>query len=233
MLVVVTREAGRNDALRDWLTATATILEVPLTATAYRPLPEVEADLARVGDHGPFAVLVVTSARSRHYLEAARRVCASAVEVWTVGAATSGAVTDAGFAVAGEARSALEVARRLDHGPVLALGAREMRGELASELAARAIRVETVACYETVPLEPDEAARASIAVADAVVIGAPSAWRVARTLVTPATWVVVPGETTAAAVRADHDRVLVGWHAATARRLEALVAGERSSPGAQ
>ena len=233
MLVVVTREVGRNDTLRDWLTPTATILEVPLTATAYRPLPEVEADLALAGDHGPFAVLAVTSARSRNYLEAARRVCARDVEVWTVGATTSGAVTDAGLAVSGEAHSALEVARQIDHGPVLALGAREMRGELATELAARAIHVQTVVCYETVPLEPDEAARAAIRSADAVVIGAPSAWRVARTLVSPATWVVVPGETTAAAVRADHDRLLVGWHAATARRLEALVAGERSSPGAQ
>ncbi|MHB8334307.1 MAG: uroporphyrinogen-III synthase [Acidimicrobiales bacterium] len=232
MLVVVTREAGRNDAVRDWLTSVA-ILEVPLTATAYRPLDDVEADLARPAAHGPFTVLVVTSARSRDYLQAARRVCARDVEVWTVGAATSSAVTDAGLPVTGEAPSALEVARRLDHGPVLALGAREMRGELATELAARAIRVETVACYETVPLEPDEAARAAIRNADAIVIGAPSAWRIARTLVSPATWVVVPGETTAAAVRADHDRVLVGWRAAIARRLEELVAGERSSPGAQ
>ena len=232
MLVVVTREAGRNDALRDWL-GPATIVEVPLTSTTYRPLPEVEADLGRAGERGPFAVLVVTSARSRNYLEAARRVCAGDVEVWTVGPATSGAVTDAGLAVTGEAPSALEVARRLDHGPVLALGAREMRGELALELSARAIPVETVACYETVSLEPDEAARAAIASADAVLIGAPSAWRVARALVSPATWVVVPGETTAAAVRADHDRVLVGWRTEVTRHLEALVAGERSSPGAQ
>ena len=232
MLVVVTREAGRNDALREWL-GPATILEVPLTATTYRSLEAVEADLARAGERGPFAVLVVTSARSRNYLDAARRVCARDVEVWTVGPATSGAVTDAGLLVTGEAPSALEVARRLDHGPVLALGAREMRGELAHELGARAILVETVACYETVPLEPDEAARGALARADAVVVGAPSAWRVARTLVSPATWVVVPGETTAAVVRADHDRVLVGWRAEVARRLEELVAGERSSPGAQ
>ncbi len=232
MLVVVTRESGRNDALRDWLSP-ATILEVPLTTTTYRPLEEVEADLARAGERGPFSVLVVTSARSRDYLVAARRVCARDAEVWTVGPATSDAVIDAGLTVSGEAASALGVARRLDHGPVLALGAREMRGELASELASRAIRVETVDCYETVPRELDEAARASLGSADAVVIGAPSAWRVARSLVRPDTWVIVPGETTAAAVRADHDRVLIGWRAEVARRLEELVAGERSSPGAQ
>lgn len=233
MLVVVTREAGRNDALRNWLTPATTVLEVPLTTTTYRPIGEVEGELAAVAGTGPFAVLVVTSARSRDYLDAARRVCSRDVEVWTVGPVTSAAVAEAGFAVTGEAPSALALARHLDHGPVLVLGAREMRGELTADLLARAIRVETVACYETVPLELDESSRAVLARADAIIVGAPSAWRVARASIRPSTWVVVPGETTAAAVRQDHDRVLVGWCAEVAQRLEQLVAREQAPQGPQ
>ena len=228
MLVVVTREAGRNDALRDWLSPAMTVVEVPLTTTNYRPIAEVSAELAGVATRGPFAVLAVTSARSRDYLDAARLVCARDVEVWTVGPVTSAAVATAGLAVTGEAPSATALAAHIDHGPVLVLGARQMRRELADELAARGIAVETVVCYETVPLALDDASRAVFARADAVVVGAPSAWRVLRGELSPATWVVVPGETTAAAVRADHERVLVGWSGEVAARLEALVDGERT-----
>lgn len=233
MLVVVTREAGRNDSPREWLTPAATILEVPLTTTSYRPVADVARDLGRVAVAGPFAVLAVTSARSRDYLEVAWRACAPDAEVWTVGPATSAAVAAAGLAVTGEAPSARALAERVTRGPVLVLGARAMRDELPAELTVRGIDARVVACYETVPVELDEAARTELARADAILIGAPSAWRVARDAVRPATWVVVPGETTAAAVRADHPRVLVGWRAEVARRLEELVAGERSSPGAQ
>ena len=232
MLVVVTRESGRNDTLRAWLPA-STVIEVPLTSTVFRAMAEVEDDLARAGAHGPFAVLAVTSARSRDFLRAAMRVCARDAEVWTVGPTTSAAVVDAGLAVTGEAPSALALAERIAHGPVLVLGARAKRDELPAELSARGIDVQQVACYETVPVELDEAARATLARADAIVIGAPSAWRVARDAVAPDTWVVVPGETTAAAVRAEHERVLVGWRSEVARRLEELVAGDRSRQAPQ
>ena len=228
MLVVVTREAGRNDALRDWLTPAMAVVEVPLTTTNYRQVAEVSVDLAAAAKRGPFAVLAVTSARSRDYLDAARLVCARDVEVWTVGPVTSAAVTTAGLAVTGEAPNAAALATRIDHGPVLVLGAREMRRELPTVLAARGIEVETVACYETEPLELGDAARALFARADAVLVGAPSAWRVVRDALSPATWVVVPGETTATAVRADHERVLVGWRDEVAARLEELVDGERT-----
>ncbi|HEY5120293.1 MAG TPA: hypothetical protein VII84_01835, partial [Acidimicrobiales bacterium] len=46
---------------------------------------------------------------------------------------------------------------------------------------------------------------------DVVFIGAPSAWRVARALVSSHVWVLVPGRTTLDVVKEDHERVLVGW----------------------
>jgi hypothetical protein len=58
--------------------------------------------------------------------------------------------------------------------------------------------------------------------ADVVFIGAPSAWSVARELVADATWVVVPGSSTAADVRRDHDRVIEGWGADLRTRLAEL-----------
>ncbi len=231
MLVVVTREAGRNDELREWLPNGATVAEVPLTETIYRALDEVERDLVAASATGRFPVLALTSARSRDYVAAARRVCTDDVEVWTVGPTTRAAVEAAGSRVVAEAPSAGELGARISRGPVLVLGARVMREELTAALAARAIAVSTVTCYETVARTLDGSARATLARADAVVVGAPSAWRVARDAVSPSTWVVVPGPTTAAVVRAEHDRVLVGWRADVGRRLGELVADERAARG--
>jgi precorrin-2 methylase len=68
-----------------------------------------------------------------------------------------------------------------------------------------------VECYETTSVELGEEAFEQLRRADVVFIGAPSAWRVARAIVTDGAWVLVPGVTTLAAVRADHERVLLGW----------------------
>jgi hypothetical protein len=56
--------------------------------------------------------------------------------------------------------------------------------------------------------------RETLANADVVFIGAPSAWEVAKDYVSRGAWVVVPGSTTGDAVRASHDQVLEGWEPA-------------------
>ena len=230
MLVVATREAGRNLAFRRWLPGDATIVEVPLTTTRYRSAGEVSAELALVGESGPFATLVVTSSRASRYARAALAVCAPDAPVWSVGPATTRSLAQRGVLVAGEAPSASAIADALETGPVLQLAARVTRGELRERLARRGIAYRSIACYETVSAAPSAEARRLLARADAVVIGAPSAWAVARDAVAPRAWVVVPGETTADAVGVDHDRVLVGWNETTGQRLAEL-ADERRSRG--
>jgi uroporphyrinogen-III synthase len=95
--------------------------------------------------------------------------------------------------------------------PVLMVGARESREELPAALVARGLVVTRVAAYDTVALAVDDGAAWALARADVVVIAAPSAWGVARQYVSSAAWVVVPGQTTADAVRRDHARVVVAW----------------------
>ena len=56
--------------------------------------------------------------------------------------------------------------------------------------------------------------RETLAGADVLFIGAPSAWDVAKAYVSKNAWVVVPGPSTGDAVRASHDRVLEGWEPA-------------------
>jgi hypothetical protein len=60
MRVVVTREKGFNDELRAWLPEGAVIDEVPLTATRYFDVADVEKTLQADPYYGTFAVLVVT-----------------------------------------------------------------------------------------------------------------------------------------------------------------------------
>ena len=230
MLVVVTREIGRNLGLRRWLPDDATIVEAPLTETRYRPPEDVNADLARASGSGRFAALVVTSARAIGYVRAALTVCSREVLVWSVGPVTTRSLAELGVAVAGEAPSASALAARIEYGPVLQLGARVTRHELRDQLTQRGIASCSVACYETVGLAPSREVRSLLARADVVVIGAPSAWTVARDVVARDAWVVVPGATTRDVVRADHDRVLVGWNEATGQRL-AEFADERGSRG--
>jgi uroporphyrinogen-III synthase len=221
--VVLTREAGHNDVERAWLPDDANVVEVPLTATKYFSLEDVARDLEACVYRGSFRALVVTSARAADYVSVARGSLAPGAQILVVGPATARALADRGIGVTALAPSrAVEIADSISSGPVLQLGASEMRDELATELAARHIATERVACYETLPLELDGIDRAVLASADVVLIGAPSAWSVARAYVGPDAWVVVPGATTAAAVRAHHVRVLENWGPQLRATLAAL-----------
>ena len=112
------------------------------------------------------------------------------------------------------------------------IGAAGGRDELPDELERQGLVVARVSCYETVPAELVDAQRAALAEADVVVIGAPSAWRVARSSVRATAWVVVPGPTTAAAVRAEHPRLIERWGPELGEVLAGLGAGGPESAGA-
>lgn len=218
MRAVVTRERGRNASVRAWLPPDWEVDEVPATATRYEDPRAVAEAVARVG---PVADLVVTSARAARYAPG----CA-AERVLAVGESTARALESAGRPpdVVGEGGAA-DLAARIATGPVLVLGARHGRRELVEALAARGVAVGVVECYETVPAVLEDADRRRLAAADVVVVGAPSAWAVVRDLVDAAAWVVVPGETTRAAVEADHARVVAAWGDGATARLAALAPG--------
>ena len=207
MRVVLTRETGRNDQLRAWLHDSFDVDEIPLTRTETFD-DDVAAAIESFHVHD-FRYLVATSARAAD--ATARAAARIEAPVLSVGPVTSAALAARDVDVAGEATSAFEVAGLIEAGPVLSLGARETRPELARALGERGVTLTHLACYATVPVEltPEQASR--LAVADVVFIGAPSAWAVAAPFVREATWVVVPGETTGEVVRAAHARVHVGW----------------------
>lgn len=210
--VVLTREAGMNDALRAWLPPEATVTEIPLTSTRYFDLDAVRVALGAAHWSGTYRTLVVTSQRSAGYVEAALRASADDVGVYCVGPMTASALADRGLLVhvLGEG-SATDLAPQISRGPVLLLGAKAMRDDLATALRAKGLEVAAVACYETTDLPLDSNDAETLHRADVLFIGAPSAWAVARAHVTDSTWVVVPGATTGAAVRVDHSRVIEGW----------------------
>lgn len=223
MKIVLTRESGRNAELRGWLPGDAQVDEVPLTTTHYYEEAAVERELRAQRDYGSFAALVVTSARSERCLGLAIDALGPGAAIFSVGAATTRALVRAGVSVRREARSgAGELASSINRGPVLLIGAATMRDELPDALAARGIAVHRVTCYETRPVVLDDEQARTVAAADVLVIGAPSAWAVACELVAPATWVVVPGATTAREVRAEHERVLEAWGPELATALVAL-----------
>jgi uroporphyrinogen-III synthase len=207
--IVLTREAGLRALVGNIYPSDATVSHVPLTTTDYRELDDVELDLRSLVDYGAFRALVVTSARTAECVPSARGALSSDGRVLSVGPATTQMLVDHGVVVSAQAQAvALDLVDQLPVGPVLILGARVMREELHDALEARGVTVAHVACYETLPVElsPDETAL--LRDADVVEIGAPSAWSVARDHVAPGAWVVVPGATTAEAVRVDHERVL-------------------------
>ena len=219
MRVVVTREAGYNDSLRAWLSIDDVVDEVPLTTTAFVDDASIEASVAALVERN-IRYLVVTSARAARGAQIASRLLS--VPVLSVGAATSAALESRGVVVSGEGESAVDVARRIEAGPVLSLGARDTRPELAGELATRGIESVHVACYETNVVALTDEQCETLRRADAVLIGAPSAWEVARADVRAETWVVVPGATTRDTVLASHERVLEGWGPDLATRLADL-----------
>jgi uroporphyrinogen-III synthase len=220
--VVVTREAGKNGELRSWLPPDATVLEVPLTRTTYLDGDDVRAALDASPYTGEYRSLVVTSERSVAYVDDGLRVSAPDVEVYSVGPRTSLALsTHHVSSVPGEG-SAASLAQHIVQGPVLILGATTMREELPDALRDKGLEVVMIACYETVGLSLTTSDVEALRGAGAIVIGAPSAWAVAREHVSKDTWVVVPGESTAAAVRIDHARVLEGWGPDLRTRLAEL-----------
>jgi len=210
--IVVTREAGHNDTLRAWLPPESTVAEVPLTTTTYFDAEDVRAVLEGSRAHGMYRELIVTSERSADYVEMALQSSTMDVEVYSVGAATTEALRSRGVRVDAQGEGPADtLARRITRSPVLLLGASAMREDLGETLRAKGLEVVRVACYETVGVTLNASDAESIRDADVVFIGAPSAWAVAREFVSSSTWVVVPGTSTAAAVRVEHSRVIEGW----------------------
>jgi uroporphyrinogen-III synthase len=215
VLVVLTRELGHNESLRHRVLDQAPhvdLAEVPLTTTEFRSRDEVRDELRASRHFGNFASLVVTSARAQGFVDLAREALGSRPEVFSVGPATSAALERAHLAVTREGTgSARELAPFITRAPVLVLGAARGRGELPDALERRALACEVVSCYLTraASLSPED--RATLGRGDVVFVGAPSAWRVASPHVRADAWVLVPGDTTWAAVRRDHDLVVRGW----------------------
>ena len=212
MLVALTRESGRNEELAHWVRDLADVVEVPLTTTRFRQRDEVREELRQSPHFATYRSLVVTSSRSQAYLDLAREALSRDAGVYSVGPATTRAVQHAGFSVAVESVSgAAPLASSIEAGPVLILTAVAGRDELATLLRARGRDVTVIETYETVDVVLDVTSRERLGDADVVFIGAPSAWRAAREFVRRDAWVLVPGATTREAVRADHERVILGW----------------------
>lgn len=223
MRVVLTRDRGLNGSLVEWLPDDAVVTEVPLTTTRYLDTDEVQRALHASEFFGSFRALVVTSARTALYVALARGALVEGGSVLSVGSATARALEseDVEVDVVGDAR-AEDLAPQIREGPVLLLGAASMRPELATTLRARGLSVTTLTCYETVPAVLSDDERKALRDSDVVFIGAPSAWFVAKSIVGPDSWVVVPGVTTAAVVRRDHERVIEGWGPSLREYLRAL-----------
>jgi uroporphyrinogen-III synthase len=221
--VVVTREAGRNEGLKAWTPPGASVDEVPLTTTTYFDDDDVRAALDGSSLVGNFRSLVVTSERGVKYVELALRAAALDAEVFSVGPTTTEQLTSYGVHVRAQGEGTAEtLARHIARGPVLMLGAKTTSEGLATALRDKGLEVVSVACYETIGLSLTSSDAQTVRDADVLFIGAPSAWAVARDLVTDDTWVVVPGASTGAVVRADHRRVIEGWGPHLATRLAEL-----------
>ena len=214
--VVVTREAGHNETLKTWVPENAIVSEVPLTSTHYFDAETVHSALDASEHFGHFRTLVVTSARSVRFRELASTALDGDAKVLAVGAASASdgdVVGDGGAA---------DLAPLIEEGPVLLLGALVMREELPALLRAEGFEVTTIACYETVAVSLSSDDERTLAGADVVFIGAPSAWSVGAGFVSKDALVVVPGATTATAVRTTHERVLEGWGPQVREVLAAL-----------
>jgi len=223
MHVVLTRELGSNDSLLGWLPEDVTTSEVPLTTTRFYDTEEVLLELHANERFGSYRALVVTSARSALYVALARSALAEGGRVVSVGTATAKALEndDVESDVVGNG-GALDIVGDIDEGPVLILGAANMRPELASALESRGVAVTKLTCYETLPAVLSDNDEVELRRADVLFIGAPSAWLVAKAFVSETTWVVVPGTTTASSVRREHSRVIEGWGPELREHLRAL-----------
>lgn len=208
-LVVVTREPPLNDDLIRALRAVATVREVPATETHWRTPSQVRDDLRSVTTE--IGTLIVTSARSAESAPLVLAHSHSHPRVIAVGDVTKVALESFGVTVddvatGGTAASIATGTLDLD---VVSLGSADPRPELATELRSRGIDLTHVVAYETVPRALSDAERDHVAHATYVVIGAPSAWRVIGPHVRSDATVLVPGETTASVVRAEHGNVVI------------------------
>jgi uroporphyrinogen-III synthase len=200
--IALTREHGFNASLYELVPANATVVEVPLTRTV-----TLTVDAAALAEPD---VIVVSSVRACDVaLEIITRWPSATVRA--VGPKTAAALSDRGVtaAVCDGVREAVRV-----HVPahVAVIGARTSTlDDVAPEDIPLGVFIDTIAAYDTVALELDDAATAQLHDCDVVFIGAPSAWHVAREWVRESALVIVPGSTTAEAVSRDHARLVVGW----------------------
>jgi uroporphyrinogen-III synthase len=221
--IVLTREEGMNESIVQWLPRDATISTVPLTTTRFFDVDAVAVALAASPFYGSFRSVVVTSARSCVYVALALEASLADVDIYSVGSTTTAALGEFGVSVTAQAHgAAATLANDIEHGPVLLIGAAAMRDELPVALRAKSVDVTVLACYETLALDVSHEQRSTLGSADVVLIGAPSAWRVAQASIGPNTWVVVPGASTGDVVRSSHERVLEGWGPALRTQLAEL-----------
>ena len=224
MKIVLTREAGKNDELRRLLPSHHAIADVPLTATEFFSIHDVETQLRSSKFFGRFESLVATSARVDRYVGLVDEAMASHFEVFTVGRTSEQVLAQHGLVVTHRSDGgAEELNHYITHNPVVLLGAQEMREELTIALRKRGLEVEHIKCYRTLPVQPTAEQQGLLLAADVIAIGAPSTWTVAKPFVNESTWVVVPGATPATVVAESHPRVVVGWDH---RFPEALLAFE-------
>ncbi len=92
MRVVLTRERGHNDELCSWIPPGWDVREVPVTTTEFYDESRVRESLAASPHRGEFRALVVTSARSALYVNAARAFLAPGAHVLSVGTQTARAL---------------------------------------------------------------------------------------------------------------------------------------------
>ncbi len=209
-IVVLTREAGRNEELLHALVGEARVLEIPATRTIERAPSEVASAIALACQDGAVRTVAVTSARAAAAAALALSTLPAHTAVVAIGEATADAlrrVTNREPLVGTGGAELL--AELIEEGPVLVLGAREMRPELFEALARRDLETRHVAVYETRSLHFDEAQSSALRHADAIVVHAPSAWHALSAHVATTTTIVAVGETTAGEVRATHHNVVV------------------------
>jgi len=214
LTVVLTREPPRNDVLRDSLADVARVREVPVTTTTYLAPDAVERAVASVAVGGAFGTIVATSARAATFVTAAARYAVADYDLGAIGATTTAALRAEGVAsdrrvLVPERPSGRDLGLMIERGPVLILGAAEMRDELAATLAERSLVSHHVPCYRTSPVQLTRRQRHYLHAGDIVVIAAPSAWRVASREVRADAVVVAIGGTTAHEVEREHTKVVV------------------------
>jgi len=141
-------------------------------ALTARPGPCARAPLMRLETvdgafSRPFAAVLLTSANAARALTDSARAELARLPAYTVGARTAQAAREAGFTQVESADGALAdlvrlVCARRPGGPLLYLAGEDRAGDLAGDLAAHGIVVETSVIYRTVPVEalPDDAVRA-------------------------------------------------------------------------